>query len=404
MRLPAPGMRPSFGAMRTPLRPLARPFAALALLLAASCVHTADTPRTLRAAAGDAWLIGCPVGEIDFEDPALLALVRREFNCVTVETELMPFKLGADRAAFDFAPADRIVAWAEEHGLPVFGHMLLWDYRTPSWLFQDETGAPLARDRGLANLREYIQRAMTHYRGRFVAWNVVNEAVSDEPGEFLRDTAARRSIGDDYIEHAFRFAAEADPGVELYYNDYNVVVPEKRDKILRLVLALRESGCRIDSVGMQGHWMLHFPEPAWIDAAIEAFAAAGFTVRITELDVDVLPRTHSGANMTSVEEGPDPYPGGLPRAVEAELADHYGDIFDRLLAHEAVLSITFWGSHDGRSWLNDFPVTGRTNHPLLFDRELRRKPAHASVLAAFADARARRSAARTESGFVGTAR
>lgn len=354
-----------------------------AAFLSLSCSTVERTPQTLREAAGDALLIGCPVGYEDFEDPALLELVRREFNCITVETELMPFKLGADRAAFAFGPADRVVAWAEQHDLPVFGHMLLWDYRTPDWLFTDADGRPLPREQGLANLREYIHNAMTHYRGRFVAWAVVNEAISDESDEYLRDTSARRSIGDDYIAHAFAFAAEADPEVELYYNDYNVVIPEKRDKVLRLVRDLRERGLRIDAVGMQGHWLLDFPEGDWIDAAIEAFAEAGFNVRITELDVDVLPRTVSGANMATVEHGPNPYPDGLPAEVEERLAGRYGEIFDRLLRHPTVVSITFWGSHDGRSWLNDFPVLGRTNYPLLFDRDMRRKPAHAAVLQAF---------------------
>lgn len=361
------------------------------LLTAISCQHVSDAPQTLREAAGDALLIGCPVGYEDFEDPALLALVRREFNCITVETELMPFKLGAERDAFAFEPADRIVAWAEAHDLPIFGHMLLWDYRTPDWLFRDADGHPLPREQGIAHLREYIHKAMTHYRGRFIAWNVVNEAISDEPGEYLRDTAARRSIGDDYIDLAFQFAAEADPHVELYYNDYNVVIPEKRDKILRLVRELRANGRRVDAVGLQGHWMLDFPEAEWIDAAVEVFAREGFKVRITELDVDVLPRTVSGANMATVEHGPNPYPDGLPAEMQERLAERYWEIFDRLLRHDAVVSITFWGSHDARSWLNDFPVTGRTNYPLLFDGRLQRKPAHAAVLEAFREHTPQRS-------------
>lgn len=379
--------------MRAVARPLQAWFTAFGLLLFASCAHVGDTPRSLRDAAGPELLIGCPVGEDDFEDPALLDLVAREFNCVTVETELMPFKLGARRDAFGFGPADKVVAWAEAHDLPIFGHMLLWDYRTPAWLFQDEQGRPLPRERGLANLREYIHKAMTHYRGKFVAWNVVNEAISDEPGEYLRDTTARRCIGDDYIEQAFAFAEEADPGVELYYNDYSVVVPEKRGKVLRLVQELRARGRRVDAVGLQGHWMLEFPEPGWIDDTIDAFAAAGFKVRITELDIDVLPRTVKGANMESVEEGPNPYPDGLPGEVQAQLTRRYGEVFEHLLAHPAVESITFWGSHDGRSWLNEFPVIGRTNYPLLFDRQLRRKPAYGAVRDALNEARLRRTPA-----------
>jgi endo-1,4-beta-xylanase len=269
--------------------------------------------------------------------------------------------------------------------------MLLWDYKTPPWLFQDAEGKPLPREQGLANLRHYIHTVMNHYRGRILAWNVVNEAISDEPGEYLRDTLGHRSIGDDYVERAFAFAQEADPNVELYYNDYNVVIPEKRAKILKLVRSLRAAGRRVDTVGLQGHWLMGFPRLEWIDDTVEAFAAEGFKVRITEMDVDVLPRTVSGANMQTVEHGPNPFPKEFPPAEQARLAERYGAIFERLLRHPAVKSITFWGSHDGRSWLNNYPVRGRTNHALLFDRQLQRKPAHTAVVEAFEAARRLRS-------------
>src|SRR5688500_2426544 len=94
----------------------------------------ADSPQTIRAAAGDVSLIGCPVGDKDLNNPELLAKILREFNCITVETEIMPFKMGADRDAFAFEPADRVVEWVEKQGLPMLGHMLVWDYRTPAWL------------------------------------------------------------------------------------------------------------------------------------------------------------------------------------------------------------------------------------------------------------------------------
>lgn len=344
-------------------------------------------PRTLREAAGESLLIGCPVGIMDLDNPELLDLIKREFNTITVHTEMMPFKLGVDRDAFDFEPADRILDWAEEHKLPVFGHMLLWDYRTPGWLFQDEAGNPLPREQGLENLRFYIHTVMAHYKGRIIAWNVVNEAISDDPDEYLRNTLARQSIGDDYVERAFAFAEEADPDVELYYNDYSVIIPEKREKTLRLVRSLRAAGRRVDAIGMQGHWLIDRPPAELIDPAVEAFAAEGYKVMFTELDIDVLPRTVTGANMQTVDHGPNPYPDGLPDEVQQQLAERYHSVFQHMLKHPSVVNITFWGSHDGRSWLNNFPVTGRTNHALLFDRQLKNKPAHAAVLRAFAESK-----------------
>jgi endo-1,4-beta-xylanase len=355
---------------------------ALVAVLSASlpALVQAESPQTLRAAAGDMFLIGCPVGFKDLNNPELLAMILREFNCITVETEIMPFKMGADRDAFAFEPADRVVEWVEKQGLPMLGHMLVWDYRTPAWLFTDPAGQPLPRAQGLENLQFYIQKVMTHYRGRFLAWNVVNEAISDEPGEYLRDTAGRRSIGDDYVEKAFEFAHAADPDVQLYYNDYNVILPEKREKTLRLVRSLMSKGLRIDAIGLQGHWLIDRPPAHLIDEAVEAFAAEGLKVMITELDIDVLPRTVSGANMQTVDHGPNPYPDGLPEDMQQRLTERYRDVFERLVKNPAVVNITFWGIHDGRSWLNNFPVRGRTNHALLFDRQLKNKPAHGAVL------------------------
>ena len=86
---------------------------------------------------------------------------------------------------------------------------------------------------------------------------MVNEAVEYNPatGKWeLRDTPWRRIIGDDYIEYAFRFAQEADPEAELYYNDYNAADVPKRDAIYALVKGLLEKGLRVDGIGMQGHW------------------------------------------------------------------------------------------------------------------------------------------------------
>lgn len=340
-------------------------------------------PRTLREAAGNRWLVGCAASSSDLQDPKLTALILRQFNAITADNELMPALLVNEDGRYTFARGDAIARFAREHGLPFFGHMLLWHHLTRDWLFQDKAGRPLARAEALTNLQRYIETVAGHYRGQVKAWDVVNEALSDQAGAYLRDTPARRAIGDDYIEKAFAFAHAADPEAQLYYNDYNIELPEKRAKALRLLRALRAAGVRIDAVGIQGHWMINYPAPEIISDAIREFHDAGFGVMITELDVDVLPRTVSGANLETVEHGPNPYPHGLPDEVQRQLADRYGEIFDAILRTPGVTMITFWGTHDGGSWLNDFPVRHRTNHPLLFDRQYRPKPAFDAVLRSF---------------------
>src|SRR5262249_51554561 len=154
--------------------------------------------------------------------------------------------------------------------------------------------------------KSYIDRVVGHYRGRIKAWDVVNEAISDNGGEYLKETPARKAIGDDYIEKAFEFAHAADPQVELYYNDYNIEQPPKLEKTIRLIRSLKEKGIRIDAVGIQGHWLINWPPPEMIGKGIDAVAATGVKVMITELDVDLLPRRSSGAEMAVTEKGANP--------------------------------------------------------------------------------------------------
>ena len=357
------------------------------LLGALLCCSPLRGAETLRGAAGQRLLVGCAVASCDLNDPQLAALLAAHFSCLTPEYEFMPGHLVDDAGAYTFAPGDRVVAFAAQHHVPVFGHMLLWHFETRKWLFEDPAGRPLPRAQALANLQRHIATVLGHFKGRVKAWDVVNEALSDKDGEYLKDTPALRAIGPDYIEKAFAFAQAADPQAELYYNDYNSEQPAQLAKTIRLVRELRARGVRLDAVGIQGHWLLAWPPTEMIERGIEALAATGVQVLITELDVDPLPRAASGADMAVAEKGADPYAHGLPAAVQAQLAARYGDIVAALLRQRAVTMLCFWGPHDGRSWLNNFPVKGRTNHPLLFDRACQPKPAFDAVLKALQAAR-----------------
>jgi endo-1,4-beta-xylanase len=195
-------------------------------------------------------------------------------------------------------------------------------------------------------------------------------------------------IGDDYIIQAFKFAHEADPGAELYYNDYNLEVPAKRDGAIALVKKLKAAGVTIHAVGSQAHDRIDLPRSAILhDSSITLISAAGVKVNITELDVDVLPRG-SRANTADVGAGGqqaaanmNPFTAGLPDSVQQKLAKRYADLFTVFLKHRDVIDrVTLWGVSDGDSWLNNFPMRGRTNHALLFDRQGLPKPAFDAVL------------------------
>jgi endo-1,4-beta-xylanase len=338
----------------------------------------------LRRAAGQKLLIGAATSSRSLDRPALATFVAQQFGCLTADNEMKPDLLQRVKGSFTFDRADRIVAFAQANNMQVIGHTLCWHRQTPKWMFQDDQGKPLPREAALANLRAHIEGVMRHFKGKVKGWDVVNEAVNDGLKPDLRDTPARRAIGDDFVLKAFEFAHQADPDAELYYNDYNIETEFKRERALRLVRQIKAAGLRIDGVGIQGHWSLASPSTAEIEQGIKAYVGEGLKVMITELDVDVLLRARGGgADLNATErQGQDPYKAGLPDDMQQKLAQRYGELFGLFVRYPQITRITFWGTNDGDSWLNNFPVRGRTNHPLLFDRQLQPKPAFKTVVGA----------------------
>ena len=341
---------------------------------------------TLRQVAGDRLLIGAAVSPRAVEDPKLANVLAEQFNCLTGENAFKPDSLQRERGKFTFEEADKIADFAAAHDMKMIGHTLLWHQQSPPWMFADENKRPLPREQALENLKAHIDAVVKHFDGKIIGWDVVNEAISENGNEYLRDTPARRAIGDDYIIKAFEFARAASPDIQLYYNDYSIEVPGKREKAVRLIKELKAAGAHIDGVGIQGHWSLNFPETKVVDDAINAFAALGVKVMITELDVDVLPRKGGGgADISSTEkQGLDPYKNALPAEMQQKLARRYGELFKVFAKHRgtSLTRVTFWGFYDGGTWLDNWPVRGRTNHPLLWDRQLQPKPALNAVIEA----------------------
>jgi len=331
-------------------------------------------------------LIGAALGQRQWDgtDAAAAAIVPVQFSSVSPENALKWGPVHPEAARYNFEPADRYVAYAEAHGLAAIGHVLVWHQQTPAWVFAGEGGGRASREVLLARMREHIQAVVGRYRGRIRGWDVVNEAV-DEDGS-LRKTPWLEIIGEDYIAKAFEFARAADPKAELYYNDYNLWKPAKLAGALRIVRGLKNGGMRIDAVGEQGHWLIGEPSAAEIDATIAGIAAAGLKTVITELDVDVLPRDEGmyGADLSqqrAYQASTNVYPDGLPQEQQERLARRYADIFRVFLKHRGHVSrVTLWGVTDLYSWLNNFPVRGRVNYPLLWDRQGRPKPAFQAVV------------------------
>ena len=351
---------------------------------AAAGAAPAEAP-SLKASAPPGLLIGVALKAAQCGGDARAAeMVARQFSSISPENLLKWEAVHPEPERYAFEAADRYVEFGRRHGLAVIGHTLVWHQQTPAWVFAGAKGAAADRETLLGCLRAHVAAVAGRYRGRIHGWDVVNEAFEDD-GTW-RQTPWLRGIGPDYVERAFEAAREADPRAELYYNDYNLWKPAKRKAAIALVRALRGRGLRVDAIGEQGHWGLDEPPLAEIEAMFADFAAAGMRVMLTELDVDVLPRDPDmwGADLAKKRKpraATNVYAAGLPADKQAELARRYADVFALVLRRGAeVPRVTLWGLTDADSWLHDFPIPGRVNHPLLWDRAGRPKPAFDAVI------------------------
>lgn len=342
----------------------------------------------LRNAYQSQFLIGTAISSKDLATPNnyVTDKVCKEFNAVTAENAMKWQNIQPQPGVFDFTLADQLMALAKTCHAEVFGHTLVWHQQTPAWVFKDAAGKPLSRDALLARMQLHIKTVMGRYKEQITGWDVVNEAL-DEQGQ-LRQSPWREIIGDDYVVKAFEFAHHADPNAKLYYNDFNLFKADKVRGAVRIVKAVQQAGIPVAGVGMQGHYLLQNPTLEQVETAINIVRESGVKVSITELDISVLPlpeAAKAGAEITQnfkLEAANNPYPNGLPTAKEAELTQAYRDFFTLYLKHSDLIErVTVWGIDDGATWRNNWPVRGRTDYPLLFNRQGQPKPAYHAVMA-----------------------
>ena len=356
---------------------------------------SACAEATLKDSYADEFLIGTIMpGGLDpdatfTDDPIELGVVARDFNALTAENCMKPMFMQPNEGEYFFKASDDCVDFAEANSMALVGHTLVWHAMTADWFFKDEAGQLPSRELMLERMRTHIDTVVGRYKGRIPYWDVVNEAVLYQGAgnsAKLRESPWFKAIGEDYIELAFRHTHAVDPDAKLYYNDYNMTKKEKVDFVLEMVSGMRAKGVPIHGVGMQGHWMLDWPSLSDIEYALRTFADAGIPVSITELDITVLPDppSHSGANVTdNVEfaEKYNPYSQSIPDEVLKEQADRYQEIFELFLKYKSNIErVSFWGTSDSQSWKNSYPMKGRTDYPLLFDRKFNSKPAYHSLL------------------------
>jgi len=287
-----------------------------------------------------------------------------------------PLKLDTiNGLVFNWSSADHIADFARQNNLTMRGHTLVWHSQTPAAFFTDTKGNQLTKEQLYERLEIYMTAVMNRYKDVIFTWDVVNEALSDSPGNLYRTSSPWYKIcGKDFIAQAFRIARSVNPDVKLIYNDYNLVDPAKLERAITMLKELKDAGVPVDGVGMQAHWSKEVTGEM-INTAINRFAALGLEVQITELDVTTYSNFHGEGSKNQVRET-QPY----SKEVEDRLAENYKTYFEVMHKNaDKVTSVTFWGLHDGMTWLNGFPVRGRSDYPLLFDREMKPKKAYYSV-------------------------
>jgi beta-xylosidase/GH35 family endo-1,4-beta-xylanase len=303
-------------------------------------------------------------------DTAALALVRRHFNAVVAENCMKSAVIHPEEHRYNFAQADALVDFATRNGITVTGHCLIWHSQLSPWMCVDSLGRPASPELLKARMREHIHTVVGRYKGRIRGWDVVNEAILED-GSY-RDTPFYRILGEEFIPLAFGYAHEADPEAELYYNDYGMNVKGRRRGVVRLIRQLKERGLRIDAVGMQGHMGMDFPDFREFEQSLTAFASQGVKVMITEWDMSALPTAAEGADISDTvafHRALNPYPGNLPDSISRLWNGRMADMMRLFLKHADIITrVTTWGVTDAHSWRNNFPVRGRTDYPLLFDR------------------------------------
>lgn len=309
--------------------------------------------------------IGTAVGSNFNQNETYMTILRREFNMLTAENAMKFGEIHPNPTEYRFATADAMVNFAVANGMQVRGHTLAWHSQNPGWL-NSLTSATTSREQAIGILQEHIATVVGRYRGKIVAWDVVNEAVYDDgvrrrlPRNQSPASVWQRLIGDDYIEIAFHAARAADPDALLFYNDYNLEFSgAKQDSVYNLIKDLKDRGVPIDGIGFQAHFIVGNGTPSrqTLRATFDRFAALGLKIHITELDIR-MPVPATAANL------------------EIQAAN-YRDVVSVCVEHAACDTVVVWGLHDGNSWVpNTFPGQGAA---LLYDDAFKPKPAYTAV-------------------------
>jgi endo-1,4-beta-xylanase len=336
--------------------------------------QSSDNEKGLKDYYKDYFPIGVAVSPRALKGPEA-AMILKQFNSMTAENVMKMGPIHPEENRYNWEPADEIVDFAMKNGLKMRGHTLCWHSQTPDWLFKDDKGNDVSKEVLLKRLKDHITNVATRYKGKIYAWDVVNEAIDDDDNKFYRDSPWYKICGEEFIAKAFEYAHEADPDAILFYNDYNTESPGKRKRIFEMVKKLVDAKVPIHGVGLQGHWSIYQPSEEALRESIEMFSSLGLAVQITELDVSVYQSEHQRREKKENEDDT------FTAEREQKQLEQYKMFFRVFRDYKDKLtSVTFWNISDKNSWLDNFPVRGRKNYPLLFDQNLQPKKVYQEVI------------------------
>lgn len=343
-----------------------------------SCAQKAEAEPTLKDTFKDKFLIGTALntGQVYGRDSLGQAIAKKHFNAIVAENDMKCEKIHPGENEYYWDDADAFVKFGEDNNMFILGHCLIWHSQLAPWFPVDENGNQVDAETLKQRMRDHIYTVVGRYKGRVHAWDVVNEAIVED-GSY-RNSPFYQILGEEFIPLAFQWAHEADPDAQLYYNDYGMNVPGRRDTVVKMVNDMKKRGLRIDAIGMQGHMGMDYPDFDEFEKSIEAFASTGCNVMITEWDMSALPTLTRSANVgdtVAFRKALNPYPDGLPEELSAQWNERMEKMLEMFLRHSDVITrVNAWGVADGDSWKNNWPMPGRTEYPLLFDRDHQPKP------------------------------
>jgi len=332
-----------------------------------------QTQLQLSPVTGNEFSLGVAIKSEHLDDPFRRQLIIDNFDRLTAEYEMKwgPLMQGT---RYDFSSANKLVEFSLANGIKLTGHTLIWHIDYPPQLFQNGKGQRISKSELRNRMRDHIFTTVNHFRGAVDSWDVVNEAISDDRNEIYRRSEFHQIYGDQsYIVDAFRFTKQADPEVELWYNDYMMELPSKRENLRELIRYLKSENVDLTGIGFQGHYSLEWPPVELIEEAFQVVVQENLKIKISELDVTIYNDYPNGIFQPEIEKPCS------DRILEAQ-ARRYAELFALFRKYKKhITDITFWGLTDETSWLN-FVVDGRNDCPLLFDRNGQPKPAYFAIL------------------------